>query len=626
VKEAVPVIDTDALVRLLDGEHHALRQELREVHEAEWFTPRRHTDREAYREWVSRAMLQMAALPQQKLGFPRSLGGQDDVGASVAAYEMLATGDLSLTVKAGVQWGLFGGAVQALGGDDHRRRLLPGVMDMSLPGCFAMTETDHGSDVSSLRTTATYDPASQQFVVHTPDRGAWKDYIGNAARDGVVAVVFAQLVVAGEEHGVHALVVPIRDADGRPCTGVTIEDCGAKAGLEGVDNGRLAFDHVRVPREALLDRFAQVSADGVYSSAIASRNARFFTMLAALVRGRVSIAGAALSATRTGLDVAVRHGQERRQFTDPVGGHEIRLLDHPSHQRRLLPPLARTYAFVFAQQRLVADLQAAHEQRLDAVGRRRLETDAAALKAASTWHAVRTLQTAREACGGSGYLATNPIGRLRADTDVFATFEGDNTVLCQLVAKNLVGDLAARAAGPVGAARSALAAARLRLGDRIPLLARGDLRPDAAAALLEERREHLLSTLAARLRRARTLADPAEAARATAATQQHMVAVGLAHADVLLVTAFDRALRTADADEPTLHVLHRLRELFVLAVVEEDLGWFLTYGRVRRREARVLRERITGLCAALRPVAVDLVDGFAVRPAPARPRADVLVA
>ena len=67
----------------------------------------------------------------------------------------------------------------------------------------------------------------------------------------------------------HALLVPIRDEQGSPAPGVTIEDCGAKAGLAGVDNGRLGFDQVRVPREALLDRYATVAADGTYASPIA---------------------------------------------------------------------------------------------------------------------------------------------------------------------------------------------------------------------------------------------------------------------------------------------------------------------------------------------------------------------
>src|SRR6201999_958920 len=197
-------------------------------------------------------------------------GGLGDPAGAGGAHEMLGFGDLSLMVKAGGQWGVFGGGGQRLGAERPHQRYLRDIVDLSLPGCFAMTETGHGSDVQHLRTTATYDPAAGEFVIATPDPGARKDYIGNAARDGRMAVVFAQLIVAGTSHGVHALLVPIRDADGHALPGVLIEDCGRKGGLNGVDNGRLTFDDVRVPREALLNRFGDVDADGVYRSPIAS--------------------------------------------------------------------------------------------------------------------------------------------------------------------------------------------------------------------------------------------------------------------------------------------------------------------------------------------------------------------
>src|SRR5690606_4976706 len=137
------------------------------------------------------------------------------------------------------------------------------------------------------------------------------DYIGNAAAHGELAVVFAQLEVAGERHGVHAVVVPIR-IDGAPAPGVRIEDCGHKMGLNGVDNGRLWFDDVRVPRENLLDRFASVSAEGVYSSEIESKGRRFFTMLGTLVQGRVSVGGAGISASKVALTIAVNYADRRR--------------------------------------------------------------------------------------------------------------------------------------------------------------------------------------------------------------------------------------------------------------------------------------------------------------------------
>ena len=76
--------------------------------------------------------------------------------------------------------------------------------------------------------------------------------------------------------------------------------------------------------------------------------------------------------------------------------------------------------------------------RLLGTRRHQLESRAAGIKAVATWHATATIQACREACGGAGYLAENLLTTLKADTDVFTTFEGDNTVLLQLVAKGLL--------------------------------------------------------------------------------------------------------------------------------------------------------------------------------------------
>src|SRR5919202_2987579 len=352
---------------------------------------------------------------------------------------MLAFGDLSLMVKAGVQWGLFGGAVQLLGTKRHHDAYLRDIISGDLMGCFAMTETGHGSDVQQLRTTCTYDPQTQTFDLHTPHEAARKDYIGNAAKDGRMAVVFAQLITQGKNHGVHAWLVPIRDDDGNPMPGVTSGAGGPKAGLLGVDNGRLTFDHVSVPRDMLSDGWGQAHEDATSSPAKENETRRFFTMLGTLVRGRVSVGGAASSATKLALDIAVRYGETRRQFSAPGADREVLLNDYLVHQRKLLPALAATYAYSFAQEELVGtmhDVQGA--EHVDEGAQRELESRAAGLKAAQTWHATRTVQMAREACGGAGYLQENRLPHLKADTDVFTTFEGDNTVLLQLVAKGLL--------------------------------------------------------------------------------------------------------------------------------------------------------------------------------------------
>ena len=220
-------------------------------------------------------------------------------------------------------------------------------------------------------------------------------------------------------------------------------------GLNGVDNGKLWFDEVRVPREALLNRFADVSEDGTYSSEIENPNRRFFTMLGTLVQGRVCVGGAGINASKVALAIAVRYALRRRQFEATSEDEEELLLDYGQHQRRLFPLLAHTYALHFAQEVVAGQCHQVFSGEVDDEKFiRELESRAAGTKALGTWHATRTIQECREACGGAGYLAENRFTALKADTDVFTTFEGDNTVLLQLVAKGLLTDYSSELRGP----------------------------------------------------------------------------------------------------------------------------------------------------------------------------------
>ena len=344
--------------------------------------------------------------------FPKALGGEDDHGGNIAAFEELVLADPSLQIKSGVQWGLFGAAVLHLGTEYHHRTFLPDIMSLKVPGAFAMTETGHGSDVAAIGTTATYDEAKQQFVIDTPFRGAWKDYLGNAALHGTAAVVFAQLITKGVNHGVHAFYVPLRNAKGGFLKGIGGEDDGLKGGLNGIDNGRLHFTNVRVPRENLLNRYGSVAEDGTYSSPIASPGRRFFTMLGTLVQGRVSLDGAATSAAAMALTIAITYGNQRRQFNAASDTDEEVLLDYQRHQRRLLPKLATTYAQIFAHDEFLVKFDAVFSGKADTDDDRQdLETIAAALKPLSTWHALETLQEAREASRRRRLPRREPHGR-----------------------------------------------------------------------------------------------------------------------------------------------------------------------------------------------------------------------
>jgi acyl-CoA oxidase len=539
---------------------------------------------------------------------------------------MLAMSDLSLMVKAGVQWGLFGGAIENLGTERHHQVYVKKLIDLELLGCFAMTETGHGSDVQALETTATYDPEAQEFVIDSPTRTSRKDYIGGAANTARVAAVFAQLITAGEGHGVHCFVVPIRDDEGHDLPGVTTSDCQYKGGLPGVDNGRIQFDQVRIPRENLLNKYADVAEDGTYTSPIENPGRRFFTMLGTLIRGRVTVGGSAGAAARVALDIATRYALERRQFEAPGAEEEVLIMDYLVHQRRLFPLIAKSYALQFAQNELVAkchELQTSDDP--DAEEQRELESRAAGLKAANTWHATRAIQEAREACGGAGYLAENRLIALKADTDVFTTFEGDNHVLTQLVAKELLTAYAddVKSMSPAQWVRFAANFAGERVLKRTAaqtimqtiLDTRQDNEEEGSlfnrgtqVKMFEDREEYMLASVARRLQGKSKEMSPFDAFNAV---QDHVLHAAKAHIDRIILEAFVAGIDTCE-DEKAREILGLVCDLYALSVIEDDKSWFVEHRFLSTERSKAVTRAINDRCRKLRPRAELLVDGFGI--------------
>jgi len=625
-----PVIQE--IAELLDGGHADVRAKVREelVARAAFLSDVDDLSRDEYRERVRDLLLDMAPTGLSGLGFPKEYGGGGDIGASIAAFETLAMGDLSVLVKSGVQFGLFGGAILHLGTKRHHDAYLADVVSGELLGCFAMTEHGHGSNVAELGTTATYDPATDEIVVTTSAPDAYKDYIGNAAAHGEMAVVFANLVVGAERHGVHAVVVPIR-VDGQPAPGVRIADDGPKMGLNGVDNGRLWFDGVRVPRANLLNRFADITDEGRYESSIENPNRRFFTMLGTLVQGRVSVGGAGITATKSALTIATRYADRRRQF-GAEEGNEMLLLDYGQHQRRLIPRIARTYALHFAQEMLREQLHevfSAPPESVETQTRRELESRAAGTKALATWHATSTIQECREACGGAGYLAENRFAALKADTDVFATFEGDNTVLLQLVAKGLLTDFASEFEDldQLGMVRfvAGLAVDTVlertsahKLLERVrDLLPGGDswdqeaeIRdPEYHLAMLRFREEHMLGGVARRLKRGVDGGD--DAAAVFSMVQDHVIGAARAHVERLVLEAFTGRVGGMPPGAAR-DLLAQVCTLHALAEIERDRAWFMEHGRLTIQRSKAISREVGALCRELRASAVGLVEAFSV--------------
>jgi len=617
--DSVPVPNPELLQAYLQTPYPTLRARVLDLLATGPFQTPVEIGRVEHRERVLAALRILAGEGFGSLGYPAAFGGHDAPEQAVAVFETLAFGDTSILVKFGVQFGLWGGSVLQLGTRKHHERWLTDIGTLAIPGCYAMTEIGHGSNVRGLETTATWSDEADAFLLQTPHKGAGKEWIGNAALHGRMATVFAQLSVGGVEHGVHAFVVPIRDEKGGLLPGVRIEDNGPKVGLNGIDNGRIWFDEVWVPRENLLDRFATVTEDGHYESAIENPGRRFFTMLGTLVSGRISLAAAGVSVSKLGLAVAVRYSQDRRQF-GPEDDLEVPILDYPVHQRLLLTRVAETYALHFAVReltdryaRVLRHQREGREDGPDAL--REVEARAAGLKALTSWHCADTLQASREAMGGRGFWAPNRLGRLRADTDIFTTFEGANTVLLQLVAKSLLtqyreemGDLSV-----LDVVRYVADRAGTGVRERNPMATRRTERdhlrdPHFHRAAFRYREDRLLESAARRLKG--FIDQGHDAFEAFNRCQDHLEALAKAHTERITLEAFLDGV--AAAPQEVAPLLGQVAALYALARMEADRAWFLEAGYVEPVKSRAIRAEVEALCSALRPEAVTLVDAWGI--------------
>jgi acyl-CoA oxidase len=597
------------LTEYLEAPHAAYYQRARDLLGHPRFFHRYGESKDVQRERVVNWCYELANEGVSRVPWPEEFGGEDNVGGFLAMAEMMAAFDGSLVIKFGVHIGLFTGSIYNLGTERHHKEYLPKAINFEMPGCFAMTETGHGSNVRDIETLATYDKDTKEFVIHTPHPGARKDYIGNAALHAQMATVFAQLVIDDEEFGVHAFLVPIRDKQGSVLPGIHIEDDGFKVGLNGVDNGRIVFNKVRVPRLNMLDKFGQVAESGEYTSPINNAGKRFFMMLSTLVMGRVSISAFVNSMAKLGLTITVRYAERRRQF-GPAGEAEVSILDYQTYQRRLLPHLATAYALTFACKDMVKLMELDDDS-----NRKELESLAAGLKVYTSWHAIESLQVCRESCGGQGYLAINRLGNLKADADVFATFEGSNPVLLQLVAKGLLTEFRDQFSQNnrfIGIVKMLTNKAATVITEQNPLTTRNTdeshLRDsEFHGAAFRYREDSLLVSAARRLKH--HVDEKVDAFTAFNMCQDHLVTLAMAHVERKIHESFQSAVQECP-HEGTREALNTLCSLFALNCIHKDSGWFLEAGYLEPVKSKAIRAEVLKLCAEIRPDACALVDAF----------------
>jgi acyl-CoA oxidase len=602
--------DVNTLAKILDGDQAEIIKKVKAVISDPEFRYLDTDNLPAYREKILQWCKQLADQGYGSMAYPKEFGGQGDMMSYFSIMETLSYHDLSLVIKFGVQFGLFGMSVYFLGTEKHHKKYLKQIGTLELPGCFAMTETGHGSNVKGIETTATYVHGTKSLIIHTPNELAKKEYIGNAAVHGQMATTFVKLIVDGKDYGVSAVLVPIRDKNGKSLPGITIEDCGRKMGLNGVDNGKIHFDAISVPVENLLDRFASINAEGKFESPIASDNRRFFTMLGTLVGGRIGIPRSGLSACKSGLTIAIRYGDQRKQF-GPEGASEVPILNYRTHQRRLMPLLANAYALHFSLRYLTERFIARTENDMQEI-----EALAAGMKAFATWNTTDTLQECREACGGKGYLSENRIERLKNDTDIYTTFEGDNTVLLQLVAKSRLTEFKQEFSnmGMFGILNFVAEQASSTLAEMNPFFTRNTdeghlLSFEFQLDAFKHRERDILVSAAQRLKR--HISNGMDSFDAFNVSQHHLLEVGLAHIERVILEKFIQQVeQTKDAGCRT--VLKKLCQLFALAQIEKNKGWYLESGYMEGSKTKAIRKLVNQLCWDVRQEAVPLVDAFKI--------------
>ncbi|XP_044467135.1 acyl-coenzyme A oxidase 3, peroxisomal-like [Mangifera indica] len=606
--------DIKEMRKLLDGHNLKDRDWLYNlVIQSKMFNPRQVGEKVFVSSDYNQPMEQQREITMRRISYLLERGvfrgwltgqGVEPTLRRIAQSEVLEMFDHSISIKLGVHFSLWGGAIKFLGTKRHHDKWLNDTENYVVKGCFAMTELGHGSNVKGIETVTTYDSNTGEFVINTPCESAQKYWIGGAAKHATHTVVFSQLEINGKNQGVHAFICQIRDADGNICPNIRIADCGHKIGLNGVDNGRIWFDNVRIPRENLLNSVADVLPNGEYMSAIKDPDQRFAAFMAPLTSGRVNISAAAVYISKIGLAIAIRYALSRRAFSITPNGPEILLLDYPSHQRRLLPLLAKTYAMSSAAiyMKMLYVNRTPQSNKI-------IHIISSAFKATFTWHNQRTLQECREACGGQGLKTENRVGHFKSEFDVQSTFEGDNNVLMQQVSKALLAEYVAakkrnnsfKGLGlehmnkPCPVIPSQLTSSLLRSSQ---------FQMDAFC--LRER--DLLSRFAAEVSQHQVKGQSKQ--YAFILSYQLAEDLSRAFSDRLILQTFIEAEATVTTSS-LKNVLGLLRSLYALTRMEEDAA-FLRYGYLSKDNDAAVRKEVMQLCSEVRPHALALVSSFGI--------------
>ncbi|KAG0359166.1 fatty-acyl coenzyme A oxidase [Podila minutissima] len=483
-------------------------------------------------------------------------------------------------------------------------------------GCFAMTELGHGSNVAGLETTATFDEASDQFIIHTPSVTATKWWIGGAAHTATHCVCFAQLIVRGKRYGTKSFVVQLRDTHTYTLMpGVNIGDIGKKMGRDGIDNGWIQFTNVRIPRTNMLMKHTKVSRAGEVKEPPMAQ-----LTYGALIQGRVAMVVDSGNIAKKAVTIAGRYAAVRRQFSSsPHDVQETKLIDYAIHQYRLMPLLAMAYAFHFTgveTQKLYDHLMDKLEstQPNDASMQEVLDTlkethaTSAGLKAFCTWSTLNAIEACRQTLGGHGYSAYTGLATTYNDFAVHCTWEGDNTILTLQSGRYLVSCYREALAGktqPEGVSYLNNLASLLNLGCAVKNnegILNFDIIQEAwnvvTANVVKKAGDDFENSIKQGL-------SP-EAAYEECS--QARLAAAKIHSFGYIFRRFAQAVKSAP--EGLRPILTKVCFLYGLYSIEQNSGFFLQYRYFTPSQMDFVRAQVNVFCREVRQEYIPLIDAF----------------
>ncbi|XP_060608673.1 peroxisomal acyl-coenzyme A oxidase 1-like [Ruditapes philippinarum] len=469
-------------------------------------------------------------------------------------------------------------------------------------GTYAQTELGHGTFIRGLETTATYDAATEEFVVNSPTISSMKYWPGSMGKTCNYVILMAQLYTKGKCHGIHAFVVQIRSLkDHTPMPGVSVGDIGNKLGYEGMDNGYLMFNNYRVPRDAMLMRYAKVEKDGTY---LPPHNAK--VAYGSMVFIRALITGDCARSLAQACVITTRYSAVRRQTEIRPGGEEPQVIDYQTQQEKIFPLLAAAYAFLFTGNMMVqeynrinADMEKGRFDEMQV-----LHALAAGLKAFSSETTSNGIDKLRMACGGHGYSHASGIPKIWANITPACTYEGENTVMYLQCARYLVKQYAQAASGHT------LVGFMSYLNN--PVKQRSSLNDSLNMVDLIEAYEHtaarLIKVAATRMQILMKSGMSMEEARNKSAVP--MVYAAKAHCQAFVVKMFNSVVNRRGMDPAVSRALQTLCKLYAVYGINQRLGEFVQDGFLNGQQAGLIQNKTLTLFAEIRPDAVALVDAF----------------